>query len=289
MVVDEIAKKVVPAENIGDLLNSVPRIQEIADIDLHVLSNVDSTNVVPEDWTKIAYFIADHMHEYDGFVITHGANTMAYTASGLELALGQGFPKPVVITGSQLPLTVYGNDARFNLENAVKTVVKAVEEEICEVMIVFSDVILRGARSVKISESNFRAFASPAYPAIGNILSTGISFTSFAQRGKPTEPFTLQPHFEKGVLTIELSPGQSPSLIEEIVKSGRCKGLILKSHGAGSVPTLGEFSFLPLIEKTVNHYKIPVIVSTKFLGGNSFKEVNDAPAVEAIEVGAISS
>ena len=86
---------------------------------------------------------------------------------------------------------------------------------------------------------------------------------------------------------MDLTPGQLPSLIESLVTSGKCKGLILKSHGAGSVPMLGEYSFLPLISKTVRDYKIPVIVSTKFLGGNSYKEVNDDNAVQAINAGAI--
>ena len=88
-------------------------------------------------------------------------------------------------------------------------------------------------------------------------------------------------------MSLDLTPGQSPALVEELVQSGKCKGVILKSHGAGSVPTIGEHSFLPFIEKTVRQYKIPVIVSTKFLGGNAYKEINDECAVLAIEAGAI--
>lgn len=280
--------KVMPADDVGEILAMVPAVKDEAHVDYHILSDVDSTNVVPDDWTKITYFIAEHMDEYDAFVVTHGTNTMSYTAGAVELALGAGMQKPVVFTGSQLPLTVYGNDARFNLEHAVRVAVKAAEQDITEVMLVFADLILRASRSVKVSESAFRAFGSPAYPQIGQILSTGIYFSENVKK-KTDEEFSIKPHFEKGVLTVDLSPGQSPSLIEEIVKSGKCKGLILKSHGAGSVPSLGEYSFLPLIERCRDHYKVPVVVATKFLGGNSFKEVNDAPAIEAIEAGAISS
>lgn len=280
--------RVEPADDIAQILSRVPAVQDEAEVDYHILSNVDSTNVVPDDWTKIAYFIADRIEEYDAFVVTHGTNTMAYTAGAVELALGLGLQKPIVFTGSQLPLTVYGNDARFNLEHAVRTAVRAAEQDIAEVMVTFSDVILRASRTVKVSESAFRAFASPAYPTLGSILSTGIVFSDYVKK-KTNDAFQIQPHFEKGVLTVDLSPGQSPSLIEEMVKSGKCKGLILKSHGAGSVPSLGEYSFLPLIRRSVEHYKVPVVIATKFLGGNSFKEVNDAPAIEAIEAGAISS
>lgn len=286
MIIDEKKKAVVPAQNIEEIFASVPKLRESADIAFKILSNVDSTNVTPNDWTRLAEFIADHMDKYDGFVVTHGTNTMAYTASALALALGRNFKKPIVITGSQLPLTVYGNDARFNLENAVKTAVIAAEKNIAEVMIVFYDMILRGARTVKVSESAFRAFESPSFSNIGDIKSTGIHFNQYVMK-RNDEKFELKAHFERGVLAVDLTPGQLPEIIEESLKSGKCKGLILKSHGAGSVPTVDQYSFLPLIKKSVEEYKIPVLVSTKFLGGNASKEINDEPAVQAIEAGAI--
>ena len=289
MVIDKDRKAVVPAQDVEEILQLVPNLSNVADVTLDVLSNVDSTNVMPDDWTRIAYHIAEKRNEYDGFVITHGTNTMAYTASALTLALGKGLNKPVVLTGSQLPLTVYGNDARFNFENAVKTAVIAGEKNINEVMIVFDDVVLRGGRAVKVSESSFKAFSTPAYPAVADINSTGIHFNRFVRVYEPDAVFDLQPHFNNNVLTVDLVPGQPPALIEEVMKTGKCKGLILKSHGAGSVPTLGEYSFLPLIKKATEIYKIPVLITTKFLGGNSMKEVNDEPAVQAIEAGAIST
>ncbi len=281
--------KVMPAENIEDINKLLPHIKDIAEIEMLVLANKDSTNVNHEDWTKIAYCLFSNKDAYDGFIITHGTNTMAYTASALSLALGAHFPKPIVITGSQLPLTVYGNDARFNFENAVKTVVVAAEENINEVMIVFNDVVLRGGRALKISESAFRAFASPAFPSIADITSTGIHFNYHARKNIPGSVPDLRPHFTPGVLSIDLTPGQLPDLFEAIVATGKCKGIILKSHGAGSVPTGGSYNFLPFIEKTVHQYKVPVVVSTKFIGGNSYKEVNDECAVLAIEAGAIPS
>ena len=281
--------KVVPAENIEEILKLLPRLSELADIDFEVLSNKDSTNVNHADWTRIATHIGTKCSDYDAFLITHGTNTMAYTASALSLALGSGLPKPVAITGSQLPLTVYGNDARFNFENAVKTIVTACEQGINEVMVIFNDVVLRAGRAVKISESAFRAFDSPAFPPVADITSTGVHFNYHARRYDKSVPFELRPHFTSGILSIDLTPGQLPDLFEVIVSSGKCKGIILKSHGAGSVPTDGPYNFIPFIEKTVRNYKIPVIISTKFLGGNSFKEVNDEPAVLALEAGAIPS
>jgi L-asparaginase len=281
-------KRVQPASDISEILELLPRLNDHADLDLEILSNKDSTNVNHTDWTQLSRHLAERMDQYDGFLITHGTNTMAYTASALSLALGSGLKKPVVITGSQLPLTVFGNDARFNFENAVKVLTKANAEQVAEVMIVFDDLVLRGSRSVKVSESSFRAFRSPAFPPIGEITATGVQFSIHAKR-IGTEAFVLRPDFAPGVLSIDLTPGQLPDLFETIVATGRCKGIILKSHGAGSVPTDGAYNFLPFIHKTVHQYLVPVIISTKFLGGNSFKEINDACAVEALEAGAIPS
>ena len=229
------------------------------------------------------------MDEFDGFLITHGTNTMAYTASALALAFGAGLQKPIVVTGSQLPLTVFGNDARFNFENSVKVLSQACEEQIAEVMIVFDDLVLRGGRAVKVSESAFRAFQSPALSAIGEITSTGVHFAPHARHKNTQLPLTLLHTFTPGVLSIDLTPGQLPELFENIIQKDACQGIILKSHGAGSVPTEGLYNFLPFISHTVHTCKKPVIISTKFLGGNSFKEINDECAVLAIEAGAIPS
>ncbi len=289
MVVDVERKCLVPAKNIHEIIEMVPQIKDLADVDFVDLENLDSTNINPHHWTKLALFIADNMDKYDGFVITHGTNTMSYTSSALALSLGRGLKKPVVITGSQLPLISVGTDAKFNLENSVKTVLSAIDKKIAEVMVVFSDVVLRGSRTVKVSESDFKAFDSPAVDPIARIRSTGIFFSKDAFRTDDSIPFDCNPHFDAGVLAVDLTPGQSPTLIREVLKSGACKGVILKSHGAGSVPSQGEYNFLPLIRDSVYTYKIPMLVSTKFLGGNSYKEVNDEPAVEAIEAGAIST
>src|SRR3989338_4102809 len=288
MVVDPIKKAVVEAENVEQIMSLLPKFDEIADVTMEILNNKDSTNVEPADWSRLAMHIYEKHEDYDGFVITHGTNTMAYTASGLALALGKGLKKPVIITGSQLPLTVYGNDARFNFENAVKVAVEAAKQDIAEVMIVFSDVILRGCRSVKVSESSFHAFNSPAYPPIGSITSTGVHFNpTLVRKVDPNIPFELVPRFSTNIISMDLTPGQSPGLMEALVLSGKCHGVILKSHGAGSVPTQGDHNVLPFIKKTVHDFKIPVIVSTKFLGCNAYKEVNDECALEAINAGAI--
>lgn len=288
MVVDEKRKSVVPAKNLQEILKLMPKLNEVADIKLEILTNKDSTNVTPDDWTKLAFYIADKQDKYDAFVVTHGTNTLAYTASALSLAFGEGLKKPVIITGSQLPLSVYGNDARFNFENSIKTAVIASDLKTAEVMVVFSDEVLRGSRTVKVSESAFDAFKSPAFPPLATITSTGVHFnTGLVRLANPKAKLDLHPHFNTKIVSLDLTPGQLPSMIEHLITSGACKGVILKSFGAGSVPTEGEYSYLPFIKKVVGQYKIPVVVATKFLGGNVIKEINDECAVLAVEAGAI--
>ncbi len=287
MVVDPVKKAVVPADA-ATILSLLPRVQDVADLQIDIIDNKDSTNINPEDWARLAVYILDHYNDFDAFVITHDTNTMAYTASALTLAFGTSLGKPIIITGSQLPLTVYGNDARFNFENSIKVAAAAAERRLAEVMIVFDDVILRGCRSMKVSESAFRAFESPAFQELGRITSTGIHFNTTVVRHASTDStISLQPHFQSNILSIDLTPGLQPRLLETFIASGQCRGMVLKSHGAGSVPTIGEWSLIPFIRRAVNELKIPIIVASKFLGGNAYKEVNDQPAIDAIEAGAI--
>ncbi len=287
MKLDESRKTIVTVENIDEILSIFPDLSSIADVEIQTLINKDSTNIIPDDWSKIAMFIFENHEKYDWFVITHWTNTMAYTASALSLALWKWLKKPVVLTWSQLPLCMYWTDARFNFENAVKTAMVAVDKWINEVMIAFSDKILRWSRSVKISESSFSAFNSPAYPQIWTITSTWIEFSTIARKFDSKTKFQLNHHFSTNIVSIDLTPWQSPDLLMEMILSWKCKWVILKSHWAWSVPTEWQFNFLPFIEKVTADYKVPVIVSTKFLWWNAYKDVNDECAILAIKAWAI--
>ena len=288
VVKDNVVK---PAADVSEIFDMVPRIREFADIDLKILSNVDSTNVVPEDWTKMSEFLLENREDYDGFIVAHGTNTMSYSASAVALALGEDFWKPIVFTGSQLPLTIWGNDGVFNLENSVKVINQALEDEIYECMVVFSDIILKASRTVKISESSFQAFDSPSSQHLGHIRSTWVIFSrNFIKDPAPPYKKDYSPistKFQTGIVTIDLTPGQNPFIIRSVLNNRACRGIILKSHGAGSVPTIGDYSFIPLIEEATKNINIPVLISTKFVWGNSYKETNDEPAIMAIKAWAI--
>lgn len=286
-MVPDSANVLKPAKSIEEILAIVPSLKEMAEVTFVELENRDSTNINPSHWTKLAMHIAEVCGQYDGIIVTHGTDTMAYTASAVSLALGRGLRIPIVFTGSQLPLVTHGTDARFNLENAMKTVLEASERGIAEVMIVFSDRVLRGNRAVKTSEAKFPAFDSPAFPHLGTITAVGISFNPQAFQVDPNiRSLNLRPHFQRSIFQVEIVPGLEPGILMEVLKSGKCQGLLLKSLGAGNVPSEDEYSLLPVIQAATRTYKVPVLVSTKFVGGNTHMDIYE-PGKLALQVGAI--
>jgi len=275
-----------PAKSVEEILTIVPTIKEMADVSFHELENLDSTNINPSHWTKLAIYIEKIHDKFNAIIITHGTDTMTYTASALALALGRGLKIPIVFTGSQLPLVAYGTDAKFNLENSMKTVLKACDEEIAEVMVVFSDRVLRASRSIKISEAKFPAFDSPAFPHLASIDAVGIHFIPNALKVDKESVLQVKPNFQRGILAVELSPGLEPDILLETISSQKCRGVLLKSFGAGNVPTEGEYSLLPVISMAVDKLKLPVLISTKFVSGNTHMDIYEVGKL-ALDAGAI--
>ena len=144
---------------------------------------LDSANMAPEHWSMIAQDIAQHYDEYDGFVVLHGTDTMAYTASALSFML-QHLAKPVIVTGSQIPLCEVRNDARENIITALAIVANF---DIPEVTLFFGNTLFRGCRSVKISAIGLDAFASPNFPPLGRA-GVRIKINWDIIRPKPTPP-----------------------------------------------------------------------------------------------------
>jgi len=275
-----------PAKSIEEILSIVPSLGEMADVTVKQLVSLDSTNIDPHHWVVLIDAIAKDHDNFDGIIVTHGTDTMAYTACAVSFAFGRGLKKSIVFTGSQLPLLEYGTDAKFNLENSLKVVVEAINQNIAEVMIVFSDCILRGNRTIKISESKFSAFNSPAFPHLGSITAVGVAFGPLVLKADSSIKLEIKKDFAEGVLAIELYPGIQSEVIIPSVESGLCKALLLKSLGAGNVPSEEPYSLLPLIRFATEKMNIPVLVSTKFTGGNTHMEIYE-PGKLALDAGAI--
>lgn len=287
-MVQNVRGSLVPARSAAELIAQAPLLKDIkAELDVIQLLNKDSTNLNPGDWQLLVNKIVEIYNDYDGFMVTHGTDTMPHTATAVAFALNKQLTKPIVFTGAQLPISEPGTDAHVNLERSVKVVLKAIQENIAEVMIVFSDRILRAVRTIKKSESSFDAFDSPAFPNLGVITATEIAFIPLVvKRSNDQQRITLNPQneFTSRIMTIDVKPGLEPTLVQEVANSPQCEAVILRSLGAGNVPSEGKYSLIPVIKETVAAGK-PVIIATKFVGGKTVPTVYEAGQA-AIDAGA---
>lgn len=192
---------------------------------------LDSSDMVPADWLRIARSIETHYQEFDGFVVLHGTDTLAYTASALSFLL-EGLAKPVIVTGSQVPLAELRTDAR---ENLITALLLAARPDLHEVCVCFSGRLLRGNRATKVSAGGFDAFDSPNEPELARI-GVDIAFRHGAL--PPSQAGGLQVHELLGVTVaaVRLFPGISARLLENVLREP-VRGVVLETYGAGNAPS----------------------------------------------------
>ena len=193
---------------------------------------LDSANMTPEHWSMIACDIRDHYEEYDGFIVIHGTDTMAYTASALAFQL-EGLRKPVILTGSQIPLCEVRNDAR---ENLITSLIVAARFKIPEVCLCFGIRLLRGCRSTKVDADGFDAFASPNYPTLGEV---GVNIDIHWRRVRePLDvPFRVHEIGDPVVGALRLFPGITAQLVRNVLQPP-LQGLVLEAYGVGNAPQI---------------------------------------------------
>jgi L-asparaginase type I len=264
-------------------LKITDEVKSIAHVDFVSLMNKDSTNMVPEDWTKIAVAVHDRMNMgYDGFVIAHGTDTMHFSSSALAFAFGDRLNFPIVFTGAQATPDVPYGDARINLLRALKV---AGETKLAEVVVVFGDFIFRGCRVQKKDERRFDAFETPSEFPLGYITEE-IILSEFVNRPHAkSKPLHFQPFFSNGIVQISLIPGLRPEILYSILDNDHCNGIVLQSFGAGNVPNDPSYSFEPFIDRAVGR-DIPVVIASQF-PANSTMASRYAPGVAAVRAGAI--
>lgn len=213
------------------LIDAVPELARLADLDVRIVYNLDSSDVGPEHWSALATTIMRERAAYDGFVVVHGTDTMAYTAGALAFAL-PGLAKPVVLTGAQRPLTALRTDARRNLADAVELAAM----DIREVSICFDGLLLRGCKAVKEDATTYRAFSSPGVAPLA-VLGTRVRMGH--NHRTPAPNFRFEPHFEPSVDVISVAPGtNAESLAYRLARPG-LKGVVLAAYGAGTLPGSG--------------------------------------------------
>ncbi len=222
------------------ILGYLPTLKNLA-LELTVVSfesPIDSSNISPEHWKVIASTIYDDYDQHDGFVVLHGTDTMAYTASALSFML-EGLNKAVVFTGAQLPISEPRSDARENLITAIEIAVarkdgKAIVPEVC---IYFDYELLRGNRSRKVESMQFDAFESGNYPPLAKAgVKIDYNFSAIHQDNR--DALQLRSRFDENISILKLFPGISQNTVTSILNTPGIKGLILETFGSGNAPVL---------------------------------------------------
>lgn len=210
---------------------------EMPDFTIHEYQPLmDSSDMTPEDWQHIADDIAAHYDEYDGFVILHGTDTMAFTASALSFML-ENLSKPVIVTGSQIPLAELRSDGQINLLNALYI---AANYPINEVSLFFNNRLYRGNRTTKAHADGFDAFASPN---LSPLLEAGIHIRRLSTPAAPqgSGPLVVHPITPQPIGVVTIYPGISADVVRNFVRQP-VKALILRSYGVGNAPQNAEFT-----------------------------------------------
>ena len=267
MIEDPVTKALRPFD-FSHLMENVPKVKMLNyDIDnIQFNPPIDSSDMNPGHWQDIARSIAGNYDDYDGFVVLHGTDTMAYTASALSFMLG-GLDKPVIITGSQLPIGEVRTDGEENLITALQIAAARDDDGrpmVREVAILFEDYLWRGNRSTKRSADNFNAFRSNNYPELAKV---GLSI--HFDRDALLRPCSsgLRPRYEldTSVLVIDLFPGLSENNLRYLLSTPGIRGIVLRTYGAGNGPTAGWF--VDLIRETVERGVIILNVTQCVNGG----------------------
>ena len=268
MIEDPETKALKPFD-FSHLMENVPKVKmldyEIDNIQFH--PPIDSSDMDVAHWQLIARSIADNYSSYDGFVVLHGTDTMAYTASALSFML-ENLSKPVIITGSQLPIGEVRTDGEENLITALQI---AADQDVSgvptvrEVAILFENYLWRGNRSTKRSADNFNAFKSNNYPELAKI-GLGISF-NYDALAKIRRTLPLNPHYslDSRVMSIDLFPGLNEDILRYQLNTPGIRGIVLRTFGAGNGPT--KRWFVDAIREAVERGVVIVNVTQCVNGG----------------------
>ncbi len=272
--------------NFKDIYTQIPDLKEFKyKLEFYCFEPlVDSSNMKPDLWKKIANVIGDNYEDYDGFVILHGSDTMAYTASALSFML-ENLNKPVILTGSQLPLGFLRTDGRDNLITAIE-IAAANEDDtpiVPEVCIYFENQLIRGNRAVKYNAENFNAFVSANYPLLADV-GVYIKYKKHNIRKLNFKKLKINDNLDSNVGLLKLYPGITESFIKSIVNSNGLKALVLETFGSGNASS--EKWFLKTLKEAINNGLIILNVSQCITG--SVDQSKYETSVELEKIGVVS-
>lgn len=215
---------------------------------------LDSSDVTVNEWNLIGRTISEQMDNYDGFVVLHGTDTMAYTASALSFIL-QNLKKPVIITGSQIPLCEIRSDGK---DNILSSMMIASSGKVFEVCIFFAGKLIKGNRAIKVSADSLIAFDSPNFPHIADA-GIEIRYRDSIINKQNNKPFEIKELIEEPIGVIKIFPGIQIELFESIITQ-KLRGVVLETFGAGNVPTYCD-TLSSIIKKAYDNGTIVVVCS----------------------------
>ncbi|MBM6498624.1 asparaginase [Flavobacterium macrobrachii] len=254
--------------NFKKLLQNIPELKQL-DCNIETISfkkPIDSSNMNPEHWIAISGIIEENYAQFDGFVVLHGSDTMSYSASALGFML-ENLGKPVVFTGSQLPIGDLRTDAKENLITAIQ--IASLQEKgqpvVQEVCLYFEYKLYRGNRTTKISAEHFNAFTSPNYPAL---VESGVHLnvmTSVLLQNQSGKKLSVHKELDDNVIIVKMFPGISETILSSIIAIPNLKGIILETYGSGNAPT--EDWFISVLKKAAKQ-GLYIINVTQCSGGS---------------------
>jgi L-asparaginase len=242
MAADPATNHLIPID-FNQLIEQVPELAKFhCQLDNISFENpIDSSDIDPQIWIRLARIFKTYYDSYDGFVILHGTDTMAYTASALSFML-KGLNKPVIITGSQLPIGVIRTDGKENLITAIEIAADMQQDRpiVSEVAIYFEYKLYRGNRTIKQNAEHFNAFRSPNYPYLAEA-GMYIHYNTTYLKPWKEESLEIYERFEQNIAVVKLFPGITEAYLSTIIHMPHLKGLIFETFGSGNAPTAPFF------------------------------------------------
>ena len=255
---------VMPPATTEELLQFFPGLDRVADLDVVLSEPKDGANVGPGDWARAARDIFDRRNSgCAGFVVMHGTDTMAFTASALAFAFGDKLPFPVVFTGAQARSSVLHGDAQVNLMRAIQI---AVDPELpTEVLVCFQDQVLRAVTCDKQHDFRFDGFHSPSFSPIG-VIGEAVRLSEkrrLRSHSLERARWTINPHFSDRVVRLGQYPGLRPEFVEAIIRGGDIDGVVFESLGVGNLPNEGHYNLMPVIQALLDQ-NVPVMITSRY-------------------------
>lgn len=275
------------AFNFSKLLQKIPELRQL-DCQIETISfeiPIDSSNMSPEKWIEIAEIIKANYSDFDGFVVLHGSDTMSYSASALSFIL-ENLSKPVIFTGSQLPIGDLRTDAKENLITAIQ--IAALQQNgkplINEVCLYFEYKLFRGNRTTKMNSENFNAFISPNFPVL---IESGVYLKTYTELflPKPNDSkLVVNKNLDNRVAIVKMFPGISEAVLSAIFGIPELKGIVLETYGAGNAPTADWF--LSLLQNAISEGIFIINVTQCPAGSVMMQQYETSTAMK--EIGVIS-